>query len=92
MLYTSLTRADGVLSRQACIFVTRGSGECVSEFALVTYTDGVTEERNALGRMFGEQRFESLISENAHLDAAQIKGRYSKRSLPMPAWSRKVMT
>jgi serine phosphatase RsbU (regulator of sigma subunit) len=40
---------------------------------LVTYTDGVTEERNADGRMFGEQRLESLIRENAHLDAEQIK-------------------
>ena len=44
-----------------------------SRDVLVIYTDGVIEERNADGRMFGEQRLESLIRDNAHLDAAQIK-------------------
>ena len=44
-----------------------------SRDVLVIYTAGVIEERNADGRMFGEQRLESLIRDNAHLDAAQIK-------------------
>ena len=40
---------------------------------LVLYTDGITEERNTQGHMFGEAQLESLIREHAHRGAAQIK-------------------
>ena len=40
---------------------------------LFCYTDGVTEERNTDGRMFGEQRLEALVVEHARQSAADIK-------------------
>ena len=40
---------------------------------LVMYTDGVTEERNGEGRMFGERQLETLVRDHAHAEPAEIK-------------------
>lgn len=40
---------------------------------LVMYTDGITEERNKEGRMFGEDALDALVRENAHKETAEIK-------------------
>jgi sigma-B regulation protein RsbU (phosphoserine phosphatase) len=40
--------------------------------AIVFYTDGVTEARNARGKWFGEERLRAVVEDNAHHDAQQL--------------------
>ena len=40
---------------------------------LLFYTDGVSEAMNAANEMFGYEKLEQVLKENAHLPASQIK-------------------
>ena len=42
---------------------------------LVLYTDGITEARNPLNEMFGEERLESLLIRHRHMSAREIEER-----------------
>ncbi|MBZ5576369.1 MAG: SpoIIE family protein phosphatase [Acidobacteriia bacterium] len=42
---------------------------------LVAYTDGIVEPENTYGEMFGEDRFQELLSKYAHLDSPELMAR-----------------